>query len=182
VSTAKGRLASKYPPPEQLETITVHIEFMQKGSGLFHMKFLPDTGANITALDITQATGIILEDKTVNLKVANGTYLKTLGTVEMNFTMNGTTAPELIYVVEGLSEPLLSRRMLKVLGLLPQTWPTINIQEAVTNWLAKKANTDKHRRPHENSYVTPQIVRQANTWKYSTSPISDLVTTGLKPQ
>jgi hypothetical protein len=145
------------------------------------MKFLPDTGANITALDITHATDI-LEDTTVMLKVANGTHLKTLGTAEANFTMNGTTAPELIYVVEGLSEPLLSRRMLKALGLLPQTWPTIKIQEAVTNSVAKQANTDEHRRPLKNSYIAPLIVKPANTWKYSASPISDLVTTGLKPQ
>ena len=100
VSTAKGRLASKYPPPEQLETITTHISFMQKGSRPFYMKFLPDTGANITALDITHAKGIILEETTVTLKVANGTYLKTLGTAEANFTMNGISAPELIYIVE----------------------------------------------------------------------------------
>ena len=117
------------------------------------MKFLPDTGANITALDITHAKGIILEDTTVTLKVANGTYLKTLGTAEANFTMNGFAAPELIYIVEGLYEPLLSRQMLKALGLLPQTWPKVNRQEAVTNSVAEEANTGERRRPHEISYA-----------------------------
>ena len=143
------------------------------------MKFLPDTGANITALDITHAKGIILEDTTVTLKVANGTYLKTLGTAEANFTMNGFTAPELIYIVEGLSEPLLSRRMLKALGLLPMTWPKVIRQEAVTNSVAEEANTGELRRPHEISYVS-QAVKPVNTWKYSTSSVSDLVKEGLK--
>ena len=68
VANTRGKLAQKYPPPEDLDTITVGLSFMQPGSKPFSMKILPDTGANVTAIDSSQAKGITL-DQVTQIKV-----------------------------------------------------------------------------------------------------------------
>ena len=102
IAKTSGTLASKYPPPQPLDTIDINFQFMQQGSKSFTLTILPDTGANITALDISQAKGIALEDTTVKIKVANGTNLQVLGTAEATISRHGNQADELIYIVKDL--------------------------------------------------------------------------------
>ena len=133
---------------------------MQPGSEPFSMKILPDTGANVTAIDISHAQDIVLEKTSVILRVANGTVLDTLGTAECTFSRHGNTANELVYVVKGLAEPLLSRRMLKALHMLHPEWPHQNCSKSVANHVASQPgyepdNTKDHRRPQNSDTAQP---------------------------
>ena len=163
ISNTNGKLAQKYPLPEHLDTVTINLSFMQPGSKPFSMQILPDTGANVTAIDVSKAKGIALEKTSVVLRVANGTVLNTLGTAECRISRHGNTANELVYIVKGLAEPLLSRRMLKALNMLHPEWPHQSCSRAAANNVASKpesshesqaghANTWDRRRP-ENSYA-----------------------------
>jgi predicted aspartyl protease len=127
------KLRQKYPPPEPLDTVTIGIQFMNIEAKKFNMDILPDTGANVTAIDASQAQGIPLERTSVVLKVANGTILDTLGTAEAEITRHGNAETELVYIVNNLSEPLLSRRMLKALNMLHPDWPHQDCSRAKTN-------------------------------------------------
>jgi hypothetical protein len=70
----------------------------------FNLRILPDTGANVTALNADQAKDIVLEQTNVILKVANGIILKTLGTTEAKISRHGNSELELIYIVQYLAK------------------------------------------------------------------------------
>ena len=144
ISNTISKLSEKYPPPEPLDTVKIGIKFMQQNSQFFNMRILPDTGANVTAIDISQAPGITLEATSVILKVANGTILNTLGTAEAIISRHGNQETELIFIVKDLSEPLLSRRMLKELNMLHPEWPHQNCAKshARTNTVSKQPNAN----------------------------------------
>ena len=110
------------------------------------MKILPDTGANVTAIDISQAKGIALEKTSIVLRVANRTVLDKLGTAECMISRHGNGAPELVYVVKGLAEPLLSKRMPKALNMLHPDWPHQNCSRAATNNVSSNGN--EHQEHH----------------------------------
>ena len=82
VGSTNGKMAQKYPLPEHLDTITINMAFTEPHITPFDMRILPDTGANVTAIDVSYTNGITLEDTSVVLRVANGTILNTLGTAE----------------------------------------------------------------------------------------------------
>ena len=136
------------PKMETLEA--VHITFVPDGqSAVKHAMFLPDTGANVTAIAETDAQGVPLSQTSVVLRTADGNVLRTLGTFEASLTLCRNTARERIHVVRGLSRPLLSRRMLKELGLIHKDFPNqeisqINIIENEDNASTDDGNRTAH--------------------------------------
>jgi hypothetical protein len=157
IAKTSGTLALKYPPPQPLDTINVNFQFMQQGSKAFTLTILPD----ITALDISQAKGIILEDTTVKIKVANRTDLQVLGTAEAKISRHGNHADELIYIAKDLSEPLLSRNMLKGLGLLHPNWPHQNCAKII---VTEQGNTWERKEPSKNPSAAKPVQVEKVEW------------------
>jgi hypothetical protein len=89
----------------------------------FYCNMVPDSGAMVTAIPAGQAKGIELYHTDVVLRNAGGTELKTLGVFEACIGLQTQSAMETIYVVQGLSHPLLSRSIMKELGLLHPKFP-----------------------------------------------------------
>ncbi len=91
-------------------------------------KFLPDTGANITAfqLEILPQLGRSQNLRMVskNPKSADESNLETLGAVEVRLSKSGnTTEFTTVYVVKNLQQPILSRQGLQELGRVPKNFP-----------------------------------------------------------
>jgi hypothetical protein len=77
----------------------------------------------VTAIPATEAKGITLSHSDIVLRDAGGEELKTLGAFEACIGLQTRSAVGTIYVVQGLSHPLLSRTSMKELGLLHPMFP-----------------------------------------------------------
>ena len=88
---------------------------------------VPDSGAMVTAIPATHAKGVRLTRSDVILRDAMGEKLKTLGVFEASVSWQQTSTTDEIYVVDGLSHALMSRQMMKDLGLLHQDFPHQNV-------------------------------------------------------
>ena len=118
------------PDLEPLDTIQIQVQFAIKNAQPFNMEILPDTGANVTAIDQADAKGMPLKSTSVVLRVADGKALNTLGSIEAIISRHGIEAAEQIYVVQGLTRPLLSRRMLKAIGMIHPEFPHQDLRQA----------------------------------------------------
>ncbi|MBV5344408.1 MAG: hypothetical protein JZU63_02160, partial [Rhodoferax sp.] len=83
----------------------------------FYCDMVPDSGAMVTAIPACQAKGIELYHTDVVLRNAGGVELKTLGVFEACIGLQSLSVIDTIFVVQGLSQPLLSRSIMKELGL-----------------------------------------------------------------
>lgn len=92
------------------------------------LEVLPDTGANVSAISEKDARGMDIFSTNKALKTADGNLLHTLGRLTAFISFKGNTAIEHVYVVRGLSRPLLSRQMLKELGLIHPDFPNQALQ------------------------------------------------------
>jgi hypothetical protein len=77
------------------------------------------------------------------LKAADGTILKTIGVVKMEICLRGRRTFDYIYIVEGLTRTLLSRHVLKNLGLFSQDFPNVTVNTAKKHHLLSQ-NILKH--------------------------------------
>ena len=118
------------PDLEPLDTIQIRVQFAVENAQPFNMEILPDTGANVTAIDQADAKGMPLESTSMVLRVADGKTLNTLGSIEAIISRHGIEAAEQIYVVQGLTRPLLSRRMLKAIGMIHPEFPHQDLRQA----------------------------------------------------
>jgi hypothetical protein len=89
----------------------------------FYCDMVPDSGAMVTAIPACQAKGIELYHTDVVLRNAGGVELKTLGVFEACIGLQSLSVIDTIFVVRGLSQPLLSRSIMKELGLLHPKFP-----------------------------------------------------------
>ena len=110
------------PAIQPLESILVTITPFEHDIAL-SMEVIPDTGANVTAIPLDKAKGIKISQTKVVLRTAGGNTLKVLGSFEAYVGLRGNYAEDTIYVVDGLTRPLLSRTMLKELGLIHKEFP-----------------------------------------------------------
>ena len=110
--------------PEVESLDTVEVEFMiPNGGPSVTVNALPDTGANVTAIPLAQAKGFKMSRTDKILKAADGNNLRTVGTVTAFVKLRGKVAIDHVYVVDGLTRALLSRRVLKDLGLVHHQFP-----------------------------------------------------------
>jgi hypothetical protein len=61
------------------------------------------------------------------LKAEDDTILKTIGVVKMQVCLRGHRTFDYVYIIEGLTRSLLSRRVLKDLGLISQDFPNVTV-------------------------------------------------------
>ena len=122
----------KVPDLEPLDTVKVQFKEARKGGQVLTLDILPDTGANVTAIALSDAKMLKLEATNKILKAADSTVLRTVGLVKAFITLKGNTAVDNVYVVDGLSRPLLSRRMLKSLGLIHMDFPNQELPQMGT--------------------------------------------------
>ena len=137
------------PEVESLDTIEVTISIPGGGPSVT-LDALPDTGANVTAIPLSQALHFKIRKTDRVLKAADGKPLKTVGTVTAFVQLQGKSAIDHVYVVDGLTRALLSRRVLKDLGLVHKQFPHQDLQ-------ASAASQDVTRRDTPNSVITSQV-------------------------
>jgi hypothetical protein len=113
--------------PEKLDLVEVEVENINGRRE--KAKFLPDTGANITAFqpEILPQLGMSVDNlrmvSTVP-KSADGSNLKTLGAVDVRLSKSGHTTEFITaYVIKNLQQPILSRQVLRELGMIPKNFP-----------------------------------------------------------
>ncbi len=117
--------------PEPLEQ--VHVEFNGPEGRSIVTDALPEIEANITAMPASQAIKCTSLSRTSQvLKAADGTILKTIDVVKMDIYLRGRRTFDYVYILEGLTRSLLSRPVLKYLGLISQDFPnvTLNLEKA----------------------------------------------------
>ena len=127
-----AKVNSVAPRLVPLDTVEFTVEFTGKKSKPFTIQILPDTGANVTALDISHARGIPLQHTDVVLSLADGSPLSTLGTAEATLSRHGITIEETVYIVKGLAGPLLSREFQKKIGMIHPLYPHHDLRMAFT--------------------------------------------------
>jgi hypothetical protein len=86
----------------------------------------------VTAIPATSAPGIALHDSKIVLRAANGIPLKVVGAFHARISLQQNSADEIVYVVRGLSRPLLSRTTMKELGLIHPDFPFQDLAHAHT--------------------------------------------------
>jgi hypothetical protein len=112
---------------EKLDLVEVQVENINGRRE--KAKFLPDTGANITAFqpEILPQLGMSVDNlRTVSTvpKSADGSNLKTLGTVNVRLSKLGHTTEFITaYVIKNLQQPILSRQVLRELGMILKNFP-----------------------------------------------------------
>jgi hypothetical protein len=113
--------------PEKLDLVEVEVENINGGRE--KAKFLPDTGANITAFqpEILPQLGMSVDNLRMVATVpksADGLNLKTLGAVDVRLTKSGHTTEFITaYVIKNLQQPILSRQVLRELGMILKNFP-----------------------------------------------------------
>ena len=100
--------------------------------------FLPDKGANVTAIAESDPQDVALSPTNVILRTADSNVLQTLGTYKATLALQSNAAGKRIHVVRGLSRPLLSRQMLKELGLIHKDFPHQDVNQIS---VVKKSDT-----------------------------------------
>ena len=60
---------------------------------------------------------------TMTLRTADGTSLKSFGSIPVTLTSDGRQHVSTLHVYDGLDDALLSRQSLEALGFLPKDWP-----------------------------------------------------------
>ena len=123
------------PAIQPLETVRVTFTPLD-GAPTISLEVIPDTGANVTAIPATTATGIGLEQTTIVLCAANRNSLKVTGAFQARLGLQGNSTNEVVYVVNGLSRPLLSRNSMKELGLIHRDFPyhdVARVNEVISN-------------------------------------------------
>ena len=108
---------------EPLDSIEVLVTPVQSGSQNFTISILPDSGANVSAIEEQDAESLKLSPTSIILKGADCGALNIIGMFKAELSRHSNFATEDIYVVRGLSKPLLSRQMLKELGEIHKQFP-----------------------------------------------------------
>ena len=113
--------------PEKLDLVEIEVENIDGRRE--KAKFLPDTGANITAFqpEILPQLGMSVDNLRMVAtipKSADGSNLKTLGAVDVRLSKSGHTTEFITaYVIKNLQQPILSRQVLRELGMIPKNFP-----------------------------------------------------------
>jgi hypothetical protein len=113
--------------PEKLDLVGVEVKNIDGRRE--KAKFLPDTGVNITAFqpEILPQLGMSVDNlRTVTTvpKSADGSNVKTLGAVDVRLSKSGHTTKFITaYVIKNLQQPILSRQVLRELGMIPKNFP-----------------------------------------------------------
>ena len=94
-------------------------------------KFLPDSGADVTAASLSDVTRLVgkrnlsLSPPPSAINAAGGMRVDVVGSLSLNLSFNGRTISVICYVFDKCETPLLSKRHLIKLGLLPEGWPNV---------------------------------------------------------
>jgi hypothetical protein len=128
LSASMGQLtiASSHNP-EKLDLVEVEVKNIDGRRE--KAKFLPDMGANITAFqpEILPQLGMSVNNPRMVatvLKSANGSNLKTLRAVDVQLSKSGHTTEFITaYVIKNLQQPILSRQVLRELGMILKNFP-----------------------------------------------------------
>jgi predicted aspartyl protease len=148
------------PAIQPLETILVTFVPISSDKVL-PLEVVPDTGANVTAIPESAVHGVALEPTKIILRGADGNTLKVKGVFEARVSLKGNETLETIYMVSGLSRPLLSRTTMKELGLIHQDFPLQDV--AAVNPVQSSAKTNTERDTPEASTSVPIPVPPKST-------------------
>jgi hypothetical protein len=113
--------------PEKFDL--VEVEFENIDGRREKANFLPDTGVNITAFqpEILPQLGMSVDNLRMVATVpksADGSNLKTLGAVDVRLSKSGHTTKFITaFVIKNLQQPILSRQLLRELGMIPKDFP-----------------------------------------------------------
>jgi predicted aspartyl protease len=116
---------------EPLELIEV--SFTCKTGKAIHVRALPDTGANITAIspeDFKQTGNSFMEGTAASPKSADGAKMKTIGKAMFCVEFKDKVFETIVYIVKGLEKPILSLAMLKKMKLVPENFPHAQVAAA----------------------------------------------------
>ena len=137
------------PVIQPLQTLLVEFKPLD-GTPKFPLEVIPDTGANVTAIPATAALGIVLHDSKIVLRAANGIPLRVVGAFHARISLQQNSTDEIVYVVRGLSRPLLSRTTMKELGLIHPDFPYQDLAQAhaLQSFHAKPTTSDFESQKH----------------------------------
>ena len=116
---------------EPLELIEV--SFKCKTGKAIHVRALPDTGANITAISpetFKQTGNSFMKGTAASPKSADGAKMKTSGKAMFCVEYKDKVVETEVYIVQGLEKPILSLAMLKKLKLVPEDFPHAQVAAA----------------------------------------------------
>ena len=90
--------------------------------------WLPDTGSDVDAVGarhLEQLGGFLenLQPVYNDVRTADGTSLKSFGSIPVTLTSDGRQHVSTLHVYDGLDDALLSRQSLEALRFLPKDWP-----------------------------------------------------------
>jgi hypothetical protein len=119
-SAAKGN--HEVPAIKPLETLLVEFKPLA-GTQAFLLEAIPDTGANITAIPATAASGIELCNSNIVLRAANSSPLRVVGAYYACISLQHNSTDKVVYIIRGLSRPLLLKTTMRELGLLHPDFP-----------------------------------------------------------
>ena len=127
ISASTSAIQVETPEPEKLELVQVCL-IGPEGQQVT-VDALPDTGANISAIPASKAAAFKTSRTNVVLKSADNTALKTIGVVRMEIHLRGRIAVDNVFIVQHLTRSILSKQVLKDLGLIDPDFPrrTINV-------------------------------------------------------
>ena len=135
ISASVAALQDDIPEPEKLELVQVQLTGPEGQQ--ISVDALPDTGANISAIPASEATTFKWEKTNYILKGADHKLLNTKGVVRMGIHLRGKSAVDNVFIVKDLTRPILSRRVIKALGLIPPDFPRCTIHAV------KSVNTEQ---------------------------------------
>ena len=148
---------------EPLESVDIEIMPAQNRTDSFTISILPDSGANVTAVEEEDAKSLKLDSTSIILKGADGGILNTIGMFKATLSRHGNFAEEDVYVVKGLSKPLLSRRMLKELG-------AVNTQFPHHQWYNAANHRTSNPQPQYNAQAASQSTVKDRIKQFSPEP------------
>ena len=112
------------PNPEALEL--VEVQLTDPEGHTIEIKALPDTGANISAIPAASIKRKVTPTSQT-LRSADGTLLNTYGTIKFLISLRGESTLENFHIVDGLTRPILSRRVITDLKLIHPDFPHTSI-------------------------------------------------------
>jgi hypothetical protein len=136
--------------PEKLDLVEVEVENIDGRRE--KAKFLPDTGANITAFqpEILPQLGMTVDNLRMVVTVpksADGSNLKTLDAVDIRLSKSGHTTEFITaYVIKNLQQLILSRQVLRELGMIAKNFPFAQLALATGRILetSESKNSKQH--------------------------------------
>ena len=143
-------------------------------------QFRDDTGADVDTIGPASLTALggnlkSLTPVRMPIRAADSSKLRVLGKINAKLTVNSKSIPSELFVVEGVQEPLLSKRSLTGLGFLPENWPV-----QIAN-IARIADSDTASVETQLLEEFADVFDNSTLKTMSTTPVDIRLEEGAKP-